>query len=80
MTVLSHLFVYVDICDVICVSQLGGNTHVPTYAQLDIRTDNPELRAEVKMELFFFSVGATFFLFFSVALGLSLVPMMAFAS
>ena len=50
--------------------------HVPTYAQLDIRTDNPELRAEVKMESLFF----VSFLFFSVALGLSLVSMMAFAS
>ena len=65
-----------DICGVICVPQLGGNVHVPTYAQLDIRTDNPELRAEVKMESLFF----VSFLFFSVALGLSLVSMMAFAS
>ena len=41
---LSRAYLYI----IISIPKLGGDLHIPTYAQLDIRTDKPELRAEVE--------------------------------
>ena len=52
-SVLKIVFLFFQHIERVChfLSQLGGDKHVPTYAQLEIRTDKPELRTEVSASI-----------------------------